>query len=59
MSRTTAEVLNQSAELADYNLFSSHSVLVEALAREGAAHERAALTRAGRATRQCDDVHTR
>jgi len=47
MSRTTAEVLNQSAELADYNLFSSHSVLVEALAREGAAHERAALTALG------------
>src|SRR5579864_3222938 len=54
MSRTTAEVLNQSAELVDYNLFSSHSALEEALLREGAAQDREALRalgeRLGRAT---------
>ena len=30
MSLTTGEVLNESAELVDYNLFSSHSALEEA-----------------------------
>jgi putative acyl-CoA dehydrogenase len=47
MSRTNAEVLNQSTELVGYNLFSSHSALSEALTREGAAHARAALTALG------------
>src|ERR1700746_2418273 len=55
MSRTTAEVLNQSAELVDYNLFSSHSALEEALLREGAPQDRDALRalgeRLGRVTR--------
>ena len=41
------EVLNQSAELVDYNLFSTHSALQEALAREGAAADHAALTALG------------
>jgi putative acyl-CoA dehydrogenase len=40
-------VLNQSGELVDYNLFSSHSALVEALAREGAPADGAALTELG------------
>jgi len=44
MSRAPPEVSNQSAELVDYNLFSSHSVLVEALAREGAGADTQALT---------------
>jgi len=43
MSRSNAEVLNESDQLVDYNLFSSHSALTDAVAREGAAHERAAL----------------
>ena len=47
MSRTNAEVFNQSSELVDSNLFSSHAALTDALAREGAAHERAALTALG------------
>ena len=47
MSRPAAEVLNQSSELVDYNLFSSHSALVEAAAREGAAAEHAVLTQLG------------
>jgi putative acyl-CoA dehydrogenase len=47
MSRTSAELLNQSTELVDYNLFSSHSALVDALAREGAAQEHAALLSLG------------
>jgi putative acyl-CoA dehydrogenase len=47
MSRPTAELLNQSSELVDYNLFSSHSVLVEAARREGAAADTAALTQLG------------
>ncbi|HKD55479.1 MAG TPA: isovaleryl-CoA dehydrogenase [Steroidobacteraceae bacterium] len=47
MSRPSAEVLNQSSELVDYNLFSTHSVLVEAAAREGAAADHAALTQLG------------
>src|ERR1043166_4758411 len=39
MNPTTVELLNQSAPLVDYNLFSSHSALVDALATllEGAA----------------------
>ena len=41
MSRTNAEVSNQSAELVDYNLFSSHSALSDALVREGAARSTA------------------
>ena len=47
MSRTNAEVSNQPAELVDYNLFSSHSALSDALVREGAAHEQARLTALG------------
>jgi putative acyl-CoA dehydrogenase len=42
-----SEVLNQSSELIDYNLFSSHSALKEALAREGAATDHAALEALG------------
>ena len=34
MSRNTTELSNQSAPLVDYNLFSSHSALVDALARD-------------------------
>jgi len=39
MNPTTVELLNQSAPLVDYNLFSSHSALLDALATllEGAA----------------------
>jgi putative acyl-CoA dehydrogenase len=47
VSGTAPEVLNQSTELVDYNLFSTHSALVEALAREGAAAERTALEKLG------------
>jgi hypothetical protein len=43
-SRASPEVLNQPAELVDYNLFSSHSALAEALAREGASGDLEALT---------------
>jgi putative acyl-CoA dehydrogenase len=47
MSRMTADLSNQSTELIDYNLFSSHSALVDALAREGAAQEHGALVALG------------
>ena len=47
MSPTTVEPLNQSTVLVDYNLFSSHSALVDALAREGAAAEHGALLALG------------
>ncbi|HUJ51964.1 MAG TPA: acyl-CoA dehydrogenase family protein [Steroidobacteraceae bacterium] len=47
MSGAAPEVLNQSAELVEYNLFSTHSVLAEALAREGAAAEHSALEKLG------------
>jgi putative acyl-CoA dehydrogenase len=47
MSRPIAELLNQSSELVDYNLFTSHSVLVEAAEREGTAADTAALTQLG------------
>jgi alkylation response protein AidB-like acyl-CoA dehydrogenase len=47
MSRSSAELLNQSAELVDYNLFNSHSALVDALAHEGAAHDHPALAALG------------
>src|SRR5215831_18154805 len=47
MSRTNAEVFNQSSELVDSNLFSSHAALTDALAREGGAQERAALAALG------------
>jgi len=47
MSRSSVELLNQSAELVDYNLFSSHSTLVDALAREGAAQDHAGLLSLG------------
>jgi putative acyl-CoA dehydrogenase len=42
-----SEVLNQSAELVDYNLFSTHSALADALVREGAGADGAALTKLG------------
>jgi putative acyl-CoA dehydrogenase len=47
MKHRVSEVLNQSTELVDYNLFSSHSVLREALTREGAGAESAALSELG------------
>jgi putative acyl-CoA dehydrogenase len=47
MERALDEVLNQPAELNAYNLFSTHSALVDACAREGAAAQRAALTGLG------------
>jgi putative acyl-CoA dehydrogenase len=47
MSRTSAEVSNQSTELVDYNLFNSHAALSDALTREGAGTERAALSALG------------
>jgi len=47
MSLTTAEALNQSAPLADYNLFSSHPALTDALVREGAAQDRSQLVALG------------
>ena len=47
MSRAKPEALNQSAELVDYNLFSTHSALRDALAREGAAAEHGALEKLG------------
>jgi putative acyl-CoA dehydrogenase len=47
VNRASPEVLNQSTELVDYNLFSSHSVLRDALAREGAGAETTALTELG------------
>jgi len=47
VSRASPEVLNQSSELVDYNLFSTHSALSEALAREGGGTDRAELTRLG------------
>jgi putative acyl-CoA dehydrogenase len=42
MARPTDEVTNQSTELVDYNLFTTHPALVEAVAREAnpAEHER-------------------
>jgi putative acyl-CoA dehydrogenase len=42
MSRPPSEVANQSTELVDYNLFTTHPALVEAVAREAdpAEHER-------------------
>lgn len=47
MNRAAPEALNQPSELLDYNLFSTHSALQEALAREGAAAEHPALTALG------------
>src|ERR1700740_2873351 len=47
MNRVSAEPRNLPAELVDYNLFSSHSALVEALAREGAAADLGTLESLG------------
>ena len=47
MNCAASEVLNQSSELIDYNLFSTHSALKEALAREGVATDHAALEALG------------
>ena len=47
MSRALPEVLNQSSERVDHNLFSSHSVLAAALAREGASGDLQTLTALG------------
>jgi hypothetical protein len=43
MSRSSAELLNESAELVDYDMFTSHSAPADALAREGAAQDHAEL----------------
>jgi hypothetical protein len=47
MNRTTPEVHNQPAELTNYNLFSSHSALIDALSREGATSEHEPLVMLG------------
>jgi len=47
MNRTTPEVHNQRAQLTNYNLFSSHSVLIDALSREGATSEHEPLVMLG------------
>ena len=47
MSHPPPEALNQSSELVDYNLFTTHAALREALAREGAAADEATLTALG------------
>jgi len=43
MNGAAEEVVNQSGELAGYNLFSTHSALVDALAREGSPADRVLL----------------
>jgi hypothetical protein len=43
MVRASDQAFNQSGELSDYNLFSTHSALVAACAREGATAQHAAL----------------
>jgi putative acyl-CoA dehydrogenase len=47
MKGAMSEVLNGSAELVDYNLFTSHSALRDALRREGAATDEPALSELG------------
>ena len=47
MNRTTPDVHNQRAQLTNYNLFSSHSVLIDALSREGATSEHEPLVMLG------------
>ncbi len=47
MGPESTELPNQSGELAGYNLFSSHSALAEALAREGDAADREPLAALG------------
>ena len=47
MNHPPAEALNQSSELVDYNLFTTHAALRAALVREGAAADEAALTALG------------
>lgn len=47
MGPQSAELQNQPGELAGYNLFSSHSALVEALAREGDPADCGGLTALG------------
>ena len=47
MNRTSPELQNQPAELTNYNLFSSHSVLIDALSREGATSEHEPLVMLG------------
>ena len=47
MSHAIPELLNQSTELVDYNLFSTHSALADALAREGVAADHTALSALG------------
>jgi putative acyl-CoA dehydrogenase len=47
MDRASDQAFNQSGELSDYNLFSTHSALVAACAREGAAAQHAALSALG------------
>jgi len=47
MNRTSPELQNQPAELTNYNLFSSHSALIDALSREGATSEHEPLVMLG------------
>jgi putative acyl-CoA dehydrogenase len=47
VSETPPDLLNESRELVDYNLFSSHSALRDALRREGGAADEATLTALG------------
>jgi len=47
MSSAAPEASNQPAELVNYNLFSTHSALVDALAREGSPADHAALATLG------------
>ena len=47
MDPASDQAFNQSGELSDYNLFSTHSALVAACAREGASGQHAALTALG------------
>src|SRR5262245_24567222 len=45
--KATHEVINQPRELVDYNLFTTHPALVDALAREGAGAAHAQLAALG------------
>ena len=47
MNRASPQVHNQPAELTNYNLFSSHSALIDALSREGAASDHEPLVALG------------
>jgi hypothetical protein len=47
MNCTTPEVHDQPAQLTNYNLFSSHSALIDALSREGATSDHEPLVALG------------